>query len=90
MLKTVDGMAPIDAVTAAIDRILSPAAKAKPAARKAKSRTKAKAKAKSPRPVPEPPRRPQVRRPLPKAGKRGERPAVAAGAKNKAGQRKSA
>ena len=31
MLKTVDGMAPIDSVTAAIDRILSPARKAKPA-----------------------------------------------------------
>ena len=40
-LKSVDGMAPIDAVTAAIDRILSPAAKAKPAARKP-SRAKAK------------------------------------------------
>ena len=36
MLKAVDGMAPIDAVTAAIDRILSPARKAKPARRKAK------------------------------------------------------
>ena len=38
MLQSVDGMAPIDAVTAAIDRILSPAAgKAKPARRKAKA-----------------------------------------------------
>jgi len=35
MLRSVDGMAPIDAVTAAIDRILDPAAKAK-------SKTKAK------------------------------------------------
>ena len=35
-LKTVDGMAPIDTVTTAINRILSPAAKAKPARRKAK------------------------------------------------------
>ena len=39
MLKTVDGMATIDAVTAAIDRILSPsrAGNAKPARRKAKA-----------------------------------------------------
>ena len=39
MLKTVDGMAPIDAVTVAIDRILSPsrAGNAKPARRKAKA-----------------------------------------------------
>jgi adenylate kinase len=47
MLKAVDGMAPIGEVTAAIDRILSPAksvkaAKAKPAAKKP-SRAKAKA-----------------------------------------------
>jgi adenylate kinase len=43
MLKTVDGMAPIDAVTAAIDRILGPAKPAKAMAGKAKpARTKAK------------------------------------------------
>ena len=49
MLKSVDGMAPIDAVTAAIDRILSPAgAKAKPARRKAKPAKKpAKARSKA-------------------------------------------
>ena len=35
-LKTVDGMAPIDTVTAAIERLLSPAAKAKPTRRKVK------------------------------------------------------
>ena len=40
MLKTVDGMAPIDEVTAAIDRILSPAKAAKA---QAKPATKAKA-----------------------------------------------
>jgi adenylate kinase len=50
MLKTVDGMAPVDEVTAAIDAILTPAApaqkavKAKPAKAKA---PKAKAKAKT-------------------------------------------
>src|SRR5471032_614146 len=55
MLKAVDGMAPVDAVTAAIDRILSPAgpAKAKPAKAKARpvnaksAKAKAKAKAKA-------------------------------------------
>src|SRR5476651_2721415 len=40
LLKAVDGMAPIDEVTAAIDRILNPA-KAKPAPRKAKAKAKA-------------------------------------------------
>lgn len=44
MLRTVDGMAPIDDVTAAIDRILSPAASAK-AKSKPKAASKAKAKA---------------------------------------------
>jgi adenylate kinase len=59
MLKTVDGMAPVDAVTAAVGRILRPnkadrsskpvakKAKAKPAAKPAKSKTKAKTKAKA-------------------------------------------
>jgi adenylate kinase len=44
LLKSVDGMAPIGDVTAAIDRILSPVttAKAKPAAKPAKSRTKSR------------------------------------------------
>jgi adenylate kinase len=54
LLKSVDGMAPIDTVTAAIDRLLSPgkpakvlAGKAKAAAKKAKpAKAKAKAKAK--------------------------------------------
>jgi adenylate kinase len=41
MLKTVDGMAPVDGVTAAIDRILSPKKAAKA---KAPKKTKAKAK----------------------------------------------
>lgn len=48
MLKTVDGMAPIDDVTAAINRILSAKAPAKtPAKPKAKSKPKAKTKAKA-------------------------------------------
>jgi adenylate kinase len=46
MLKSVDGMAPIDEVTAAIDRLLRPAGVAKP---KAKSKTKSKTKAKTAR-----------------------------------------
>lgn len=45
MLKAVDGMAPIDQVTGAIDRILSPAAPAKPKAAKAKSYKKSSKKA---------------------------------------------
>jgi adenylate kinase len=40
MVKTVDGMAPIDEVTDAIDRLLSPV-KAKPAARKPRGKVKA-------------------------------------------------
>jgi hypothetical protein len=44
MLKTVDGMAPIDIVTAAINRILSQAPKAKPARRKGKAKPKTKPK----------------------------------------------
>lgn len=54
MLKTVDGMVPIDTVTAAIDRLLSPAkpgkaltGKAKAAAKKAKSTETKPAKAKT-------------------------------------------
>lgn len=48
MLKSVDGMAPIDTVTVAIDRLLSPAkgkSKAKPAKSKAKSKKAKPAKA---------------------------------------------
>ena len=47
MLKTVDGMAPIDTVTVAIDRLLSPTGvgKAKAAAKKAKKAKPAKTKA---------------------------------------------
>jgi adenylate kinase len=90
-LKSVDGMAPIDAVTAAIDAFLSPAAKAKPTARKP-SRAKAKkpkakvAKARAGQ------ARSRGRRRLPAAGakarKTGRKVSRPAGAKNKAGQRK--
>ena len=89
-LKSVDGMAPIDAVTAAIDAILSPAAKAKPAARKP-----SRAKAKKPKAKVAKPRAGQARRGgrrLPAAGakgrKTGRKASRRAGAKNKAGQRK--
>jgi adenylate kinase len=77
MLKSVDGMAQIDAVTGAIDRILGPAVPrtamkaAKPAARKAAKGRSGRGKA---------PRRKAARRALTKGGK---------GRKNKPGQRKS-
>jgi adenylate kinase len=82
-LRSVDGMAAIDAVTAAIDRILSPAAKAKPARRKAKA-----AKGRGKRAG----RRASARRGRPagsKARKSGRKPSRPGRAKNKAGQRKS-
>jgi adenylate kinase len=90
-LKSVDGMALIDAVTAAIDRILSPAAKAKPSARKP-----SRAKAKKPKAKVAKARAGKARsrggRRLPAAGakarKTGRKASRRAGAKNKAGQRK--
>jgi len=75
MLKTVDGMAPIDTVTTAINRILSPAAKAKPARRKAKP-AKGRAKARRSRPARAKPRKSACKATRPARGK------------NKAGQRK--
>jgi len=47
MLKTVDGMAPVDEVTAAIGAILSPGKAARPAKTKPKSKAKSTSKAKS-------------------------------------------
>jgi adenylate kinase len=89
-LRSVDGMAPIDAVTAAVDAILRPAAKAKPAARKP-----SRARAKKPKARVAKARAGQVRRGgrgLPAAGakarKTGRKASRPAGAKNKAGQRK--
>src|ERR1035437_8314752 len=84
-LRSVDGMAPIDAVTAAIDRILNPAATRKPKA-KAKGKT-TPAKGRGTRG-----RRVAIRRGRPagsKARKSGRKPSHPARAKNKAGQRKS-
>jgi adenylate kinase len=84
-LRSVNGMAPIDAVTAAIDRILNPAATRKAKA-KAKGKTKpAKGRGKRGRRV-------AIRRGRPagsKARKSGRKPSHPARAKNKAGQRKS-
>jgi len=86
MLKTVDGMAPIDTVTAAIDRILSPASKAKPARLKAKAKPKTKSK-----PAKGRAKRPTARR-ASKSGSKTRKTARNASrpgrAKNKAGQRK--
>jgi adenylate kinase len=87
-LKAVDGMAPIDAVTAAIDRLLSPAAKAKPARRKAKAARKIAKKA-TKRTAKKPARR-GARQGRAKARKSGRKPARPARAKNKAGKRKVA
>src|SRR5664279_6179791 len=75
MLKAVDGMAPIDQVTGAIDRILSPAKATK--APKAKKRAKAAAR-----------KRPS-KKASKKAAKTGSKSRKKAGAK-KAGKRKSA
>ena len=97
MLKTVDGMAPVDAVTAAIGAILSPAKAAKPgkATKKAaktkkpapKTRSKAKSKIKA---------KAATRKAAPakakstKKRKSGRKPVRKAGtARTKAGQRKS-
>jgi adenylate kinase len=82
-LRSVDGMAPIDTVTAAIDRILSPAAtrKAKPARRKAKAKAKV-AKGRGKRATSR--GRPTGAKTR-KSGRKRSRPARA---KNKAGQRK--
>jgi adenylate kinase len=89
-LRSVDGMAPIDAVTAAVDAILRPAAEAKPAARKPSRARAKKLKARVAKA-----RAGQVRRGgrgLPAAGakarKTGRKASRPAGAKNKAGQRK--
>jgi adenylate kinase len=88
MLKTVDGMAAIDAVTAAMDRLLSPASKAKPASRKAKAPKRRPAQARGKKSG-----RGAARRKAPaarsKARKTGRNPARPARTKNKAGQRKS-
>ncbi|HSP49775.1 MAG TPA: adenylate kinase [Pseudolabrys sp.] len=91
-LLSVDGMAPIDAVTAAIDRILITAAtrKSKPARRKAKA--KAKGKTKPAKGRGKRGHRIATRRGRPagsKARKSGRKPSPPARAKNKAGQRKS-
>jgi adenylate kinase len=88
LLRNVDGMAPIDAVTAAIDRILSPAAKAKPSRRKAKVAKRRSAKGRGKRAG-----RGTAARRVPaarsKTRKSGRKPSRPARAKNKAGQRKS-
>jgi len=89
MLKSVDGMAPISEVTAAIDRVLSPTgpAKAKPGARKAKpAKTKpAKRRAKK-RSRGKAPKKASARRSRSGGSKTRKSGRTA---KNKSGQRKS-
>jgi adenylate kinase len=88
MLKTVDGMAPIDAVTAAIDRILGTAKPAKAMAGKAKpARAKAKKNGKMARAKPAKGRTKTSARKAAKRRKSGRTPVRAA--KNKSGKRKS-
>jgi adenylate kinase len=86
MLKAVDGMAPIDEVTGAIDRILGPAGPAKAAKaakRRVKSHSKAKKKAKGT------PKRAKTAARRPSAGSKGRSAGRKAGrAKTKPGQRK--
>jgi adenylate kinase len=82
-LKSVDGMAPIDAVTAAVDRILRPA-KAKPARRKGKT-----AKKTAKKPATRVKSRATARTGRAKAAKSGRKARRPARAKNKAGQRKT-
>jgi len=82
-LRSLDGMAPIDAVTAAINRLLSPAAKAKPARRKVKTAKKPSKKA-AKKPV-----KRAARRGRSKVRKTGRKPVRSARAKNKAGKRKA-
>lgn len=97
MLKTVDGMAPVDAVTAAVGAILSPAkaakpgkaakkaAKAKKPAPKTKSKAKSKTKAKAATRKAAPAKAKST-----KKRKSGRKPVRKAGtARTKAGQRKS-
>jgi adenylate kinase len=77
MLKTVDGMAPVDAVTAAIGRILRPgktASAAKPAAKKAKVQLAAKPAAKAKIKTKKPARK--ARKPLSKKAKKLARKTV--------------
>jgi adenylate kinase len=89
MLKTVDGMAPMNDVTAAIDRILSPAgaakgpAKAKPAAKKP---SRSKAKPAKGRKAKVPAKGRAKKRAKASAGSKGRKSAQA---KNKPRQRKS-
>ena len=84
LLKAVDGMAPVDAVTAAIDRILSPAkpAKAKkPAARKIAKKSAKKAPKKTTKKA--------AKKTAKKAGSKGRKKAKTAKRKKRLGQAKS-
>jgi adenylate kinase len=92
MLKTVDGMAPVDAVTAAIGGILSPA---KPKTAKKTNKSKAKSKSKTtlkakPKAAAATAKTPRGKAKPVKKRKSGRKPVRKAGtARTKAGQRKS-
>jgi adenylate kinase len=91
LLKTIDGMAPVDTVTAAIGAILSPAKAKKPAKAAAKPAPKAKTKAKSKTKPKAATRKAAVAKvKSTKKRKSGRKPVRKAGtARTKAGQRKS-
>ncbi len=81
LLKRVDGMAPIDEVTAAIDRLLGPVAVSEPARvkpRRAKKSSRRKGKSSK-----------KAKRKAPKRRVSGKRPSAAKRAKNKPARRKN-
>ena len=86
MLRSVDGMAPIDKVTAVIDRILTPAKPAKGKA-SAKSKTKSKNKTSRVKPAKKPARKASARWARPAKGRKSGRKTGAG--KNRSGQVKS-
>ena len=87
LLRSVDGMAPIDTVSAAIDRVLSPPAEAKPGRRKAKPAKSRSAKGRAKRAAGTAVRKARSGRS--KTRKSGRKPNRPVRAKNKAAQRKS-
>ena len=87
LLRSVDGMAPIDTVSAAIDRVLSPPAEAKPGRRKAKPAKPRSAKGRAKRGAGTAARKARSGRS--KTRKSRRKPNRPVRAKNKAAQRKS-
>ena len=87
MLKTVDGMAPIDTVTAAIDRLLRPAKPSKDKPAKALA-GKAKAAAKKPKAAKAKPAKAKTKAAARRGSKAGRKTAKSAKTAKKAGKKK--